>query len=377
MSANQGRIDWYILTSVILLMLFSIAFVYSASYAFAEAKFGSEEKLFISHLVRVALGIITLLVFSKIDYHVWMRISKFLLIIAVFLLIAVLLVGLQKKGSARWLDLGFISFQPSEFAKFALVIHLASLLHRKQAIIKDFKEGLLPLLIWTVGVCFLIILQPDNSTAMVIFAIAIAMIFIGNANLLHLGAIAGGLSFLGILYAFFVSGYPLERLKAFFGMSDTTAELERLGYQLKQSLIALGNGGFFGVGPGQSKQSNLFLPESYGDFIYSIIGEEYGFIGAVFIILVFILIFWRGMIISKHAPDTFGYFLAIGIIITFSLYAFINAGVNCGLLPTTGLPMPFVSYGGTAILFHAAAIGILLNISAQAGVYPKNNLEYD
>jgi cell division protein FtsW len=372
---EKGRLDWYVLTSVILLMLFSIAFVYSASYAFAEAKFGSEEKLFFNHLIRVGLGILTLVIFAKIDYHVWMKLSKILLIIGVFLLIAVLLVGLEKKGSARWLDLGPIGFQPSEFAKFALVMHLAALLHRKQKVIKDFKEGLLPLLIWTVGVCFLIILQPDNSTALVIFSIATAMIFIGNANLLHLGALAGVFSALGIGYAFLVSGYPLERLKAFLGMSGSTEELERLGYQLKQSLIALGNGGFFGVGPGQSKQSNLFLPESYSDFIYSIIGEEYGFIGAVFIILVFVLIFWRGMIIAKHAPDTFGYFLAIGIILTFSMYAFVNAGVNCGLLPTTGLPMPFVSYGGTAILFHAAAIGILLNISAQAGVYPKKEIE--
>jgi cell division protein FtsW len=137
-------------------------------------------------------------------------------------------------------------------------------------------------------------------------------------------------------------------------------------------LIALGNGGIFGLGPGQSRQSDLFLPESYGDFIFSVIGEEYGFIGVILIIAAFVLILWRGIIIAKNAPDFFGYFLATGIILTLAIFAFVNAGVNCGLLPTTGLPMPFISYGGTAVIFHAAAVGILLNISKHAGVYPKD-----
>ena len=156
-------------------------------------------------------------------------------------------------------------------------------------------------------------------------------------------------------------------------MGDAGSQVETTGYQLNQALIAMGNGGIFGVGPGQNRQSHLFLPESYGDFIFSIIGEEYGFIGLFAILAAFALIFWRGMIIAKKAPDNYGYFLAIGIIITFAIYVFVNAGVNTGILPTTGVPMPFISYGGTAILFYSAAIGVLLNISAQAGVYPKIN----
>ncbi|MFW5702035.1 MAG: FtsW/RodA/SpoVE family cell cycle protein, partial [Bacteroidota bacterium] len=160
-------------------------------------------------------------------------------------------------------------------------------------------------------------------------------------------------------------------IMAYLGMDPNTIDPESVNYQLRQALIALGNGGLFGTGPGQSRQSNLFLPESYGDFIFSIIGEEYGFIGVLLVIATFVLVFWRGMMVARRAPDDFGYFLAVGILITFAIYVFVNAGVNVGLLPTTGLPMPFVSYGGSAVLIYAMAVGVLLNISAQSGIYPR------
>jgi cell division protein FtsW len=204
---------------------------------------------------------------------------------------------------------------------------------------------------------------------MVIFIIAFMMLFIGNTNVLHIITTGGiGLVFAGI-YAV-SADYRMQRLLSFFGMNDSTSAAQNENYQLDQALIALGNGGLTGLGPGQNRQSN-FLPEPYGDFIFSIIGEEYGFIGLVVILLVFAWVFYRGFKIAKNAPDNFGYFLSAGIVLTFAVYVFVNAGVNTGLLPTTGVPMPFISYGGTAVLFNAAAIGILLNVSAQSNVYLK------
>lgn len=371
MALEKHHIDWYILLSVLGLMFFSIAFVYSASASYAELKFGSREALFWNQILRVFIGILVLIFTAKIDYHFWMKYSKPLIIFSIFLLVIVLLFGVNVKGASRWINLKFVRFQPSELAKLALVLHLATLLTKNQDVIKDFKQGMLPLLIWTGILSILIILQPNLSTVLVIVFISIVMMFVGNNNLLHLFAL--GISSLGLsaILVIVKSDYRLHRIIAFFSGSDIAENLESYSYQLQQSLIAFGNGGFWGVGPGLSRQSNLFLPESYGDFIYSIIGEEYGFIGASIIILIFGFILWRAMIIAKNAPDNFGYYVSIGIIFTLALNAFVNAGVNTGLLPTTGLPMPFVSYGGTAVIFHSAAIGILLNISSQAGIYPK------
>lgn len=369
MQTEKGHIDWFILVPVLGLMLFSIAFVYSASAYIADFKFGSADKYFWSHSLRVFIGIGILLIFAKIDYHIWIKFSKSILLFSIALLIIVLFVGDSYKGASRWLSFGPISFQPSELAKFALVLHFATMLTKKQQIIKELKNGFLPFVIWILIVCFLIALQPNFSTMFVIFLIAFTLVFIGNANLIHIGV--SGLIGLGFAVIFGISAdYRLNRIMGYLGLTEGGME-NTVNYQLKQSLLALGNGGMFGVGPGQNKQSHLFLPESYGDFIFSIIGEEYGFLGVSVIIAAFAIIFWRGMLIAKKAPDHFGYFLAIGILITFAVFVVVNAGVNTGLLPTTGVPMPFVSYGGTAIFIYAGAIGVLLNISAQAGIYPK------
>lgn len=370
-SKYAGHIDWYILLSTVALMLFSVAFVYSASATFSEIKLGSAESLLRSHSFKVAIGLLLLFVFAKIDYHIWKKFSKYILLAAIGALALVLVVGSAAKGASRWISFGFFTFQPTEVAKFALALHFAALLSEKQKVIKDFKSGFLPFMIWLGVVLVLIALQPNFSNLLVIFMIAFSMMFIGNTNLLHLGStFIVGLT-LAAGYALSAQ-YRLNRLLAFFGMGGESDVSARVKYQLNQALIALGNGGIAGVGAGQNRQSHLFLPESYGDFIFSIIGEEYGFIGVTLVIAAFVIIFWRGMLIAKKAPDDFGYFLAIGILITFAFYVFVNAGVNAGALPTTGVPMPFISYGGTAIFVYAAAAGVLLNISAQAGVYPKS-----
>lgn len=371
MSQVKGHIDWLILLPIAGIMLFGLAFVYSASSAYSGLKLNSSEALFFSHLGKVILGLILILVFAKIDYHVYRKISKPFMTISVILLVLVLFIGSSAKGATRWINLGPISLQPSEIVKFAMVIHFASMLSAKQAVIKNFEQGFLPFIIWLSMISILIALQPNFSTMLVVIIIGMSIMFIGNVNLLHwlatffVGMVSAGL--------YLVSApYRMKRILSYFGMGDTTAGGS--DYQLNQALIAIGNGGFTGLGPGQSRQSNLFLPESYGDFIFSIIGEEYGFLGLTLIILCFALVFWRGLQIARNAPDNYGYFLSVGIIVTFALYVFVNAGVNTGLLPTTGVPFPFISYGGTAILLYSAAIGILLNISAQAGIYKIDSL---
>lgn len=374
MSQTKSHIDWLLLLPVLLLMALSIAFVYSASANLAMSKYNDAEFLLTQHSIRVIIGIVIIIVFAGIDYHFWQKVSKYLMILGVLLLLAVLVIGETRLGATRWLDIGFISFQPSEFAKFALIIHFATLISKNQSKIKDFEKGFLPLLIWTSIVCLLIALQPNFSTMMVIFSIAMIMMFIGNTNVLHLAGTFVIGSVVALIYAISAE-YRLNRFKAFLGFSDSENTHETVGYQLNQSLIALGNGGFSGVGIGQSRQSLFFLPESYGDFIFAIIGEEYGFLGLFFLMAIFLFILWRSVYIAKNAPDSFGYMLSIGIILTIILYVFVNAGVNTGLLPTTGVPMPFVSYGGTAILFYSAAIGTLLNISAKAGVFKSTPKE--
>jgi cell division protein FtsW len=370
---DTDHIDWFILLAVSGLMLFSIAFVYSASASFAEVKFGASDRMFWNHALRVVIGLGVILFFAKFDYRRFKNMSQGILLAAIGCLLLVFFIGTSAKGASRWIHLGPINFQPSEFAKFALVLHLSSLLAQKQKYIRDFKQGLLPLLLWTGGVCGLIALQPNFSTAFAIALISAALMFVGNVNSRHF-AIMGGIGLAGAALFAVSAPYRMRRLMAYFGAAGGTNEATVINYQLNQALIAFGSGGITGVGPGQSQQRNWYLPEAYGDFIFSIVGEEYGYMGVFAVLVCFGIILWRGMLVARRAPDDFGYFLATGITFTLALYAFINAGVNSGILPTTGLPMPFISYGGTSVLFSAAAIGILLNISSKSGVYPRKKL---
>ncbi len=372
MKQEKSHIDWYILLSISTLMLFSLAFVYSASASYAESQFGSHDKLFLGHIFRVLLGFFLIIFFAKIDYHIVAKFSKFFLIISILLLIFVLIVGTAEKGASRWIDLGPLRFQPSELAKLSMVLYIPSLIQRKGKYIRDFKLGVLPIMIWTGIVSLLIILQPSLSMTLVILFLSLILMFAGNVRLFHVFTISAiGLVGATIL-VLLKSDYRLNRVIAFFDNSIDATNLESYSYQLKQSLIAFGNGGLLGLGPGGSRQSNLFLPESYGDFIFSVIGEEYGFLGTSIIILIFLFFFWRGMKVAKNAPDNLGYLISLGITFMIIISVIINAGVNTGLLPTTGMPMPFISYGGTAILIYSSAIGILLNISSQAGVFKEN-----
>jgi cell division protein FtsW len=272
------------------------------------------------------------------------------------------------KGATRFLRFSGIGFQPSELAKYALVFHLCALLATKRETVRDFKKGFVPMMIWIGLVTLLVLAQPNFSNGAMIFLISLLMLFIGRAKLSHLLLTVSAL--VPPLLVYMVSAeYRMKRILSFFsGVPDTGGQAN---YQLWQAIIGFGNGGIFGLGPGQSRQRELFLPESYGDFVFAVVGEEYGLVGAFFVLLLFLMILLRGMKIAKNTNDDFGRYLAIGITTSITLYALINAGVTIGLLPTTGLPMPFMSYGGSAMIFSSIAAGVLLNISSQTDMHPR------
>lgn len=368
---TTSHIDWLILLPIVGLLMFSVAFVYSASSSFAMVKYGSSEQLFWNHAIRVLLGMGLLIFCAKLDYHFWERSTSSIMMVAIGFLIVVFFVGVEAKGASRWVRFGPVNFQPSELAKYAVVFHTAAILAQRKIFVREWRKSILPVMAWTLPVIGLIALQPNFSTALVIFMITIVMLFLADVDVKHLAIILGGGLAVGGVYAVSAS-YRLERLKVYLGFGSSDAPVR---YQIDQALIAFGNGGITGAGPGQSRQRDWFLPESYGDFIFSIVGEEYGFIGICLLLGAFVVVMWRGYGVARKAPDAFGRLLAAGITTTLAIYAFVNAGVTCGLLPTTGLPMPFISYGGSAVFFSAIAVGTLLNISSQAGVWVRTRAE--
>jgi cell division protein FtsW len=365
MNQERSHIDWPVFLSVVALMLFSIAFVYSASASFAGIRLGSSEKLFTNHLLRVGMAFILMIVMTKVDYHHLREYTKPIIVLSLGFLLYVLVMEGKVKGASRWITLGFIRFQPSELAKFSLLIHLSWLLSQRGREVSASLKGMMTPLAWTLGVCGLIALQPNMSTSLVIFSLSFILVILSGARLRYVLSL-GGVALVIAAIVTLGANYRVQRLLAF--MNDDSSQMTAAKYQSYQALIAFGNGGIIGVGPGRSQQREGFLPEPYGDFIFSIVGEEYGYIGVLLVLLVFAVILVRGVRIARSAPDDFGFYLASGITLTIVCYAFVNAGVNCGLLPTTGLPMPFISYGGTSVVFSAMAIGILLNISKQTTI---------
>ncbi len=365
--SQRNHIDIATLIAVLILMVLSLGVVYSASSTWAMQKFGESSRLLNSHALKILIGIVALFVGMSIDYKKYRKLTKPVLIISVILLILTLGLGGETKGAARWLRFGGFGLQPSELAKFALLFHLCTLIAVKGDLMKDFKRGFLPMMIWIGSVSSLVMLQPNFSTGAMIILLSLVMLFMARTRFLHLIFTATAL--IPVLAAYMVSApYRMARIKSFLtGNPDSGT----VNYQLWQGIIGFGNGGIFGLGPGESKQRDFFLPESYGDFVFSIVGEEYGFIGTIFFMGMFLLIMLRGFKIAKAARDEFGRLLAIAITCTTTLYALVNAGVTLGILPTTGLPMPFVSYGGSSLVLSSFSIGVLLNISAQTDLHPR------
>ncbi|MGO9482232.1 MAG: FtsW/RodA/SpoVE family cell cycle protein [Candidatus Kryptoniota bacterium] len=353
---NLKPADKWFLFAVLSLMFMSLVVVYSASAFWSELKFQNPAYLLRSHLFKVLIGMILIFTLAKIDYHKIEKYAVHLLVISGILLVIALGQRVIIKGAARWVHLGIFSFEPSEVARLGVLFFIAAYLAASADALDDYRALIKPLAATTI-VAGLIILQPNFSTAFMIFATVGVMLFAGGIKKRHMAVLVAGALVIGAC-AMMLESYRVARVQSWMKHGSGN-------YQVQQSIIGFGNGGIFGVGPGNSKQRNLFLPESYGDFIYSIIGEEYGLWGSALVMLLFLFIAFRGTAIAKKAPDRFGSLLALGITSGICLYAFVNAGVAIGLFPTTGIPMPFVSYGGTAMIVNSIAVGIILNVSKQ------------
>ena len=356
------------------LILVGLVIVMSASSTYSALKFDSSFHLFQSHLIKVAVGILVMGIFCIIPYQTYRSFSKGALIGIILVLIYTLIFAPQVKGAGRWLNIGFISIQPADIAKIILIIHLSNLIATKQDAIKDFKDGFKYFLIWVPLVAGLIFLQPNVSNAVLITVISFTMMYVGGARLKHI--FISSLAFItaGGSVAMIFS-HSRARILSFINSFGTGGDIN---LQVKQAVYSLGSGGISGVGLGNGKQSNLFLPEAYGDFIFAILGEETGFGGVLIVIFLYLVLFFCGILIAKKTKDKFGQLLAFGISFSIILYAFVNAAVVTGMFPTTGLPLPFISYGGTSIIFLSASVGILINIAILNHQTEKNkeqNLE--
>ena len=357
------KYDHYLLGGVVLLCIIGTIMLFSASNSISldQSQRATATIFLQAHLKRLLIGVFVMFSVMMIDYRNLKSISKYLLIGSIVLLFATKIsYWIQGNNSpARWLYIGGFSIQTSDIARLSVIIFLATYIDHHRDRLKDFYNGFaipIGVLAITMG---LIVIQPDFSTAAMLGLIGFMMLFIGGARISHLMA-TGAVSMMVLTPIMLMKPYRLQRVLTFFyGESAGIQE----SYQIKQSLISLGNGGFLGLGLGNSLGKNLFLPTPHTDFIFAIIGEELGLLGTVFILSTFFFIFQRGIKIAKESTDTFGILLAVGISFNFILYGFINAAVVTAVVPTTGLPMPFISYGGSGLLINLAGMGILLNIS--------------
>lgn len=356
---RQNRI--YLAVSFFALICIGVVMIYSSSCVYAMQELKDSTFFLKRHLVFLAIGFILTLAVMSVDYRLLQPYAKPLLILSILLLVLVLIPGIGKRssGAQRWFKFGMLSFQPSEFVKLAVIIYTADFLARKQKVITSFKQGFLPLMLMMGAVCLLIVKQPDLGTTVEVAVVVLAMMFVAGARLMHLGLIALA-AVPVVIYLVTSASYRMARIMAFL---DPWQDAQGIGFQLTQSQIALGSGGWFGVGLGHSQQKLFYLPAAHTDFIYSIIGEEFGLRGTLFIIFLFAFFLWHGSRVAIRTVNAFGFYLCVGILVMFGMQSVVNIGVSMGALPTKGLPLPFISYGGSALIFHMAAVGLLLNVS--------------
>lgn len=343
-------------------MALSLGVVYSASSSWSIKIGGDEMYLFKNHLVRVAAGVFFIFLFSKVEYTKIIPWRKFLMLVVIFMLMYLLIAGSveEKKGAARWIRIAGFSFQPADFVKYVLVLNISYMLAKKKDYITSLYYSYLPMLFYVILVVILIALQPNISTAIMIFTLSLLIFYIGNVRLKHIFYTV--LSVLPAAFLYILNkSYAVKRLSNY--LNNET--LEDSKYQLSQAIIGFGSGFIFGVGPGNSHQKEFYLPQSYDDFIFAIVGEEYGFLGTMLIITLFGLFIYRGLKISKQIENDFGKYLSFGITVSIGLNAIVNMMVATGIIPTTGVTLPFISYGGTSTVVNSIAVGILLNISAH------------
>ncbi|PIR67487.1 putative lipid II flippase FtsW [bacterium CG06_land_8_20_14_3_00_33_50] len=357
---RSRKSDYILSITVFALLIIGIIMISSASVVLSYEKFGSNNYYVIRQIVNALIGIGFLIFFYLIDYRKLKKISPIFLILTIILLLLVFLIGFQYGGAKRWLHFGsFINVQPTEITKLAYVLYLAAWLENRGEKLRDFQYGLIPFVLMTVFIAFLIILQPDFGTTLVIILTAASMFVIAGASWQQI--ILGGFAGLAVVWLLIKSSsYRFARLSVFL---DPSSDTQGIGYHINQALLAIGSGGLLGLGFGLSRQKYNYLPEPMGDSIFAIMAEEIGFLRVIIIILLFIVLAYRGYRIARLSPDTFGRLTAFGITTWLTIQAAINIAAMLSLVPLTGIPLPFISYGGSSLISSLAGIGILLNIS--------------
>ncbi len=356
--------DFMIPLVTIVLLAIGVVMVHSASTILSQEHFHDAFYYFKRQLMWAALGLISMTVMSRIDYRIFARYARHILLMCLLFLGLVLIphIGQVRGGSRAWLGLGTFGIQPSEFAKFGLLIFLSWFLSQEPDRMRSFRKGLIPPLGVMGLVIGLIMLEPDLGQSAVIAGATMIMIFVAGARMKHLM----GMGFVGVVaFALLIVAAPY-RLARILSFLDPWKYPATIGYHIIMSLIALGQGALLGVGLGHSTQKHLYLPEPQTDFIFAILSEELGLIGGAFVILLFTVLIWRGLRAAMRAPDRFGSYLATGLTGVIAVQVFINVGVVTGLLPVTGITLPFLSYGGSSLTLMLSAIGILMNISRFA-----------
>jgi cell division protein FtsW len=359
---KKASYDMKLLCAVISLVALGLIMVFSASVVIAGEHFSSPFFFFEKHAVRVALGLLCLYIFMRIPYRIYSKLNFWILGGALLLLASIFIWGISRRGADRWLRFFVFTIQPVEVAKYSLMIFVAVRLAEGKRKLSDLNRGFLPPVGAAVAMALMVGLQPNISNAVLITALALTMLFIGGCRIRHIFAFAASAAIVAAPFLYRME-HVRQRVMIVLGLSD---DVSNAGWQMKQSLIAFGSGFIFGCGPGKGHQKYMFLPDAHTDFIYSIIGEELGFIGTAGVLILFAYIFRRSLLIAKRAPNEFGRYLALGIGLTIFSTAIINMAMTTGILPVAGLPLPFISYGGSSLVASMAAVGILLNISSQS-----------
>lgn len=360
-SSKRVPVDPALLAVTLILALVGVVMVFSASAVVAGNRFHDPWYFLKRQLAWLAAGLLVMHLTSKIDYTIWKKLAVPLLALTTLLLLLVLVpsLGSAAKGARRWLHFGPINIQPAELTKFVVIIYMAAYVTKKQDQLTHFARGLLPPLIVLGSLSVLVLLEPDLGTVVVMGLVVVTLLFLAGARIKHLGLLS--LCALPAVAALiFGSSYRRQRLMTFLSPWKNASDS---GFQITQSFLAFGSGGPFGVGLGEGKQKLFFLPEAHTDFVLALVGEELGLVGSVAIVLLFGLFVIKGFQIAGRARHPFGRHLAMGITMLVGMQALVNAGVVTGLLPTKGLTLPFVSYGGSSLMANLFGVGILLNIS--------------
>lgn len=369
-SPSKGSIDFILLIDVLIMLALGLVMVMSASSPTSLSETGKSYTYVKTQAISAVMGLIAMFIVSKINYKTYKKFYKIIYIVIIVLLASVAVIGKEVGGAKRWIDLKFISFQPSELAKIGLIIFYAALLsNNKEKLDKLWGGFFYPIAFLLPVVAILIVVQNHLSATVLIILIVSVMMLMAGSKLryfLSFGTAGAGVGGVGLLLYAKLTGKGAFRIQRLVTFLDPFADKQGTGWQIIQSLYAIGSGGLFGVGLGNSTQKYLYLPEAHNDFIFSIIAEELGFVGCVVVIILFAVFIWRGIIIAMKAPDMFSSLVAAGITTMVGLQAIINIAVVTSSMPNTGMPLPFFSYGGTALLILLCSVGILLNISRCA-----------